>query len=177
VPEDRQPPDSFSWEDLGDIRSGRPNLGLLVPVGVYRLLQYTMRDAMVARFGPEAAGELLAAAGRLAGREFCRHVLDTSLDFNSFVSSLQAALREWRVGILRLERADPATLEMTLSVAEDLDCSGLPVSGTTVCTYDEGFFEGVLEAYTGRTFRVREIDCWATGDRVCRFEAKPADGT
>ena len=36
----------FSWEDLGDIAEGRPNLGNTVPVSVYRLLQYTLRDAI-----------------------------------------------------------------------------------------------------------------------------------
>ena len=37
----------FSWEDLGDINGGRPNLGLMVPVLAYRLLQYTFRDVMI----------------------------------------------------------------------------------------------------------------------------------
>jgi uncharacterized protein len=38
--------------------------------------------------------------------------------------------------------------------------------------YDEGFISGILKAYSGRDFRVREVDCWATGDRVCRFDVK-----
>ena len=33
----------FSWEDLGDIAAGRPNLGQSVPVAMYRLLQFTRR--------------------------------------------------------------------------------------------------------------------------------------
>ena len=36
----------FSWEDIGDIQQGRPNLGPMVPVTAYRLLQYTMRDCL-----------------------------------------------------------------------------------------------------------------------------------
>ena len=31
----------FSWDDLGDIEKGRPNLGRYAPVLTYRLLQYT----------------------------------------------------------------------------------------------------------------------------------------
>jgi predicted hydrocarbon binding protein len=27
--------------------------------------------------------------------------------------------------------------------------------------------------YTGNKYEVRETDCWATGDRVCRFKAAP----
>ena len=61
--------------------------------------------------------------------------------------------------------------DFTLTVEEDLDCSGLPVSGETVCDYDEGFIAGVLEAYTKKAFHVKEIDCWASGGRVCRFHA------
>ncbi|MDR0671731.1 MAG: hypothetical protein LBF64_05400 [Oscillospiraceae bacterium] len=30
---------------------------------------------------------------------------------------------------------------------------------------------GILEIYTGQKYDVREVDCWASGDRVCRFEA------
>jgi len=55
----------------------------------------------------------------------------------------------------------------------DLDCSGLPVSGETVCDYDEGFIAGIMHTYYGREFVAREIDCWASGGRICRFEVKP----
>jgi hypothetical protein len=39
-----------------------------------------------------------------------------------------------------------------------------------VCTYDEGFIAGILECYTGKPFNVKEIDCWASGGRTCRFQ-------
>lgn len=51
--------------------------------------------------------------------------------------------------------------------------TGLPVKGKTVCEYDEGFIAGILHAYTGKEFSAIEIDCWATGDRTCRFNVKP----
>ena len=57
------------------------------------------------------------------------------------------------------------------TVGEDLDCSGLPVTGETVCNYDEGFLAGILKVYTKKDYVVTEVDCWATGSRVCRFEA------
>ena len=59
--------------------------------------------------------------------------------------------------------------EITLSVEQDLDCSGLPITNENVCSYDEGFIAGILEAYTGKKYRVREVDCWASGARTCRF--------
>lgn len=48
----------------------------------------------------------------------------------------------------------------------------LPVLGETVCNYDEGFLSGILSVYTGKPYAAIEIDCWATGDRVCRFRAE-----
>lgn len=47
----------------------------------------------------------------------------------------------------------------------------LPVLGETVCNYDEGFIAGVLSTYSGKMYTAVEVDCWATGDRVCRFHA------
>jgi predicted hydrocarbon binding protein len=58
-------------------------------------------------------------------------------------------------------------------VAEDLDCSGLPDYDEMICTYDEGFISGLLHEYTGKSFDVKEVDCWCSGDRVCRFDVKP----
>ena len=33
------------------------------------------------------------------------------------------------------------------------------------------FIAALLESYTGRRFVVKEVDCWCTGDRTCRFTA------
>ncbi|MBK7190754.1 MAG: 4-vinyl reductase [bacterium] len=160
---------SFSWSDLGDVAEGRLHLGSEVPVVVYRLAQYSLREAIAANFGEEVAGRMLREGGWIAGREFCRNVLDTSLAPAAFIDQLQDALAARRIGILRVESLDLASLTMTLTVSEDLDCSGLPVSGRTVCDYDEGFISGILYEYMNIDFRVVEIDCWATGDRTCRF--------
>jgi predicted hydrocarbon binding protein len=163
---------TFSWEDLGDVEIGRPNLGQSVPVLVYRLLQYTMRDILIAEYDVTTASDIFIKAGKLAGEHFCRNVLNTNLEFNEFVAELQQTLKDLKIGVLRVEKTDLSSLEMTLTVSEDLDCSGLPLSEETVCDYDEGFIAGILKAYTGKDFLVKEVDCWATGDRVCRFAVK-----
>lgn len=165
----------FTWTDLGDLALGRPNLGPDAPVAVYRLLEFTLRDVLTVRYGPTETSEILRAAGRVAGREFCHNVLDTTLGFDEFVAHLQQTLRELKIGVLRLEKADVAKLEFTVTLAEDLDCSGLPYSDEVVCDYDEGLIGGLFEAYTGRPFTVRETDCWASGGRVCRFDVRPAE--
>jgi predicted hydrocarbon binding protein len=162
----------FQWKDLGDIAAGRPNLGSTTNVAVYRLMQYTLRDVLITRFDPDTASKILREAGKLAGTEFCRNLLKTELDFSGFVADLQAQLMVLGVGILRMEKSDLVGFEFVMTVSEDLDCSGLPLFDETVCEYDEGFIAGVLEVYTGREFLVREIDCWASGERTCRFTAK-----
>jgi len=162
----------FQWKDLGDIEEGRPNLGPSTLVAVYRLMQYTMRDVLIAEYDSQTASQILVKAGKLAGSEFCKAVLDTKLEFNEFVSDLQDKLKTLKIGVLRVEKADLANMEFVLTVDEDLDCSGLPLVGETVCDYDEGFIAGILDTYTGKEFDVKEIDCWASGERTCRFSVK-----
>ncbi len=163
----------FKWQDIGDIEKGRPNLGNMMNVAVYRLMQYTLRDVMIKRSSVEEANVILREAGSLAGREFCLNMLDRTLPFTEFIARLQERLLELKIGILRIEKSDLERLEFVLTVEEDLDCSGLPLMGETVCEYDEGFIAGILAAYTGKNFSAREIDCWASGARVCRFSAAP----
>jgi len=140
-------------------------------VSVYRLMQYTLRDVLDRRYSPGIAADILREAGYVAGREFCLNLLDRTLPFDGFVSQLQDKLQALSIGILRLEKTDIDSLAFVMTVSEDLDCSGLPVTGVTVCEYDEGFISGILELYTGKEFKVREVDCWSTGDRTCRFHA------
>ena len=160
---------TFRWEDLGDIQEGRGTLGLEMPVLVYRLMQFTIYDIMNKKVGREQADDILYSAGHLAGSEFAKNALDLSLDLNNFVATLQESLASLKVGILRIESIDAEAKNIVLTVAEDLDCSGLPLTDEAVCIYDEGFIAGILETYTGTPYDVKEIDCWANGDRICRF--------
>ena len=162
---------SFNWADIGDITLGRPNLGNLTNVAVYRLMQYSLRSVINKRLGGKTGKELFFEAGKLAGTEFCKNLLDTTLGFNDFMAQLQQQLKDLNIGILRIEESDLEKLTITLVVTEDLDCSGLPVTDETVCDYDEGFIAGILKVYTGLEFEVKEVDCWSKGDLVCRFIA------
>lgn len=163
----------FVWESLGDIQQGRGDLGDEMPVLVYRLMQFTLLDVLSNDLGLEKANEYFKRAGFLAGTEFAKHVLTIDMDFDNFVSHLQESLKMLKIGILRMEFFNPEDGNIILTVAEDLDCSGLPITNENVCIYDEGFISGILEVYTGKPYEVRETDCWASGDRVCRFKANP----
>jgi predicted hydrocarbon binding protein len=163
---------AFSWDLLGDLELGRPNLGNTTRVEVYRLMQFCFRDVLEQRFGAEAADDVFYEAGKLAGTAFAAHLLSQPEDLGDFVAELQRVLRELGIGILRVEKADPEKGQFVVTVSEDLDCSGLPETGEAICVYDEGFIAALLESYTGRRFVVKEVDCWCTGDRTCRFTAE-----
>lgn len=147
---------SFKWSDIGDLELGRPNLGNNTHVAVYRLMQYTMRSVLSNEFGAEKASKIFYDSGYVAGKEFCTNMLDESLDLFGFISNLQEVLKTLNVGILRVEKADADNMNFVVTVSEDLDCSGLPITNETVCDYDEGFIAGIFDKYTGKSFKVKD---------------------
>ena len=151
--------------------NGRENLGAEIPVAVYRLLEYSLREELTERFGKEEQIQIFRSAGYRAGTYFAEKYLDSSLEMSEFTAQFQKRLEEFKMGVLRIEKFDEDTGKMVLTVSEDADCSGLPLLGETVCNYDEGFLAGVLTSYTGKSYTATEVNCWATGDRVCRFRA------
>ena len=161
-----------TWTRLGTIAEGRPHLGQTTRIEVYRLMQFCFRDVLEKQFGSAKADEIFFESGKLAGTEFYRNVIAGVADFDAFIRELQRVLKEMGIGILRVEKADIAGGSFVLTVSEDLDCSGLPELDYELCTYDEGFITGLIESFTGLKFKVKEIDCWCTGDRTCRFTAE-----
>jgi len=162
----------FSWDLIGDLQEGRPNMGSDVSLVLYRLMQYTFRDVLEQHFGTEACDKCFYEAGKLAGASFYDRFLKEfkDLPLPAFVAELQRIVKEQGIGILRVEKADVENGKFVLTVAEDLDCSGLPDIGVEVCNYDEGFIAGIFDGFTGLKFVAKEVDCWCTGERVCRFE-------
>ena len=138
---------------------------------VYRMLEYSLKEELCRRYGKDEQVDIFRKAGRMAGEYFARKMLNLNQPLDQFVSDLQTKLREQKIGVLSIEDVDEASGKIILTVAEDADCSGLPVLGETVCNYDEGFISGILSVYSGKNYTAVEVDCWATGDRVCRFHA------
>jgi len=165
----------FTWDLIGDIADGRSNLGNQVGVDIYRLMQFTLRAVIEENYGAEEADRIFFDAGKIAGSHFYKNMIPPAENINDFVSKTQAVLKETKIGILRIETVTPE--EITLTLDEDLDCSGLPQIDFETCIYDEGFISGLFEAFTGKEWLAKEIDCWCTGARTCRFEVKLIKGT
>lgn len=165
------PPITFEDYLYYDDKS-RGNLGDQLPVLVYRMLEYSLKDELRSRYGKEEQIEIFRSAGRKAGEFFARKFLNLDQPLDAFIAELQSRLLDLKIGVLRIESVDEETGKIVLTVAEDADCSGLPILGETVCNYDEGFIGGILTTYSGKLYTALEVDCWATGDRVCRFHAR-----
>ena len=149
----------------------RGNLGEELPVLVYRMLEYSLKEELCRRYGKDVQIDVFRSAGRMAGEHFAKKFLNLDQPLNQFVGDLQKKLLELKIGVLRIESVNEKTGKIVLTVSEDADCSGLPILGETVCNYDEGFISGILSTYSGKLYTAVEVDCWATGDRVCRFHA------
>ena len=133
-------------------------------------------DELAVRYGRAEQVEIFRNAGRKAGEFFARKMLNLNQPLDQFVGELQKKMAEMKIGVLRIESVDEESGQIILTVSEDADCSGLPVLGETVCNYDEGFISGILSLYSGKEYVAVETDCWATGGRVCRFQADVREG-
>jgi predicted hydrocarbon binding protein len=164
----------FSWEDTvgADMQIARPSLGPNTRIETYRLFQFTLRDILEQKYGTEATDTIFREAGVLAGKSFFDKFLSDASDVASLANKIQESFNRFGIGIFRVEDAAADGRHFIFTVDEDLDCSGLPDTSDVICVYDEGFIQGILESFSGKGFDVREIDCWCTGSRTCRFEAK-----
>jgi len=164
----------FDWDNTvgADMKLARPSLGSGTRVEVYRLFQFTLRDILEQHYGTEIADNLFREAGVMAGKAFFDKFLSEAKDVSSLAAKIQDSFNLFGIGIFRVEKAAQDNSQFIFTVEEDLDCSGLPDTSDVVCVYDEGFIQGILESFSGKGFNVKEIDCWCTGARTCRFEAK-----
>jgi predicted hydrocarbon binding protein len=123
------------------------------------------------KYGTETADKLFFEAGVVAGKAFYQQYCSQAGDINSLVKIVQDRFRELGIGIFRVEVAEASGKSFVFVVDEDLDCSGLPDTSDHICVYDEGFIKGILDSFTQAEYTVKEIDCWCSGGRTCRFSA------
>lgn len=160
---------TFNWDKLGDVRDGRGNLGLEMPIAIHRVMQYSMLDAMSDKYGTDESDEMFRKAGYLAGYEVAANLMNLDVELSQFLTEVKNLFKNYKLGVFRPEYIAEDLGEIVVTIAQGCGGSGIVKSNETVCTYEEGFLMGILKAYTGNEYDVREIDCWAMGDRVCRF--------
>ncbi len=74
----------------------RGNLGDELPVIVYRLMEYSMREQLTEEFGEEMQIRIFRSAGYKAGVYFAKKQLDITMPINRFIADLQARMEEMR---------------------------------------------------------------------------------
>src|SRR5512136_525380 len=84
----------FEWSMLGDLKEGRPNLGPMTHVAVYRLMQYTLRDVLIREVGVEKADRTFFEAGKQAGRAYFKNIITQKGGLNEFFADIQRTLKE-----------------------------------------------------------------------------------
>jgi hypothetical protein len=87
-------------------------------------MQLTFHDVINQEFDTASAERIYFKAGDLEGKELFNALITEKKDFNTFVKGLQELLATLRIGTLRIEKADLENLELTLTVADGLECSG-----------------------------------------------------
>ena len=102
-------------------------LGDMLPVTVYRMLEYSIKEELVNNFGKEKQIEIFRKAGRKSGEYFAKNMMNLDQPLDSFLSELQRKLEEFKIGVLRIESIEEKSGKIILTVSEDADCSGLPI--------------------------------------------------
>lgn len=118
------------------------------------------------RYGFESMGIDMRPALRVLGRDAGRSIAKDleSENMSNLVSEIQTFLKDNKLGELLIEN------KKDLTIINCFDCAGLPNIGSTVCTFYEGFFEGMIIEKTDLNVSVREVECFAEGKNYCRFK-------
>lgn len=162
---------AFDWALIGDIEMGRPTLGQMVSVEAVRLMLLSLKGVLEAYKDTQFAEDIFRQSGRQSGLAFYHRHFDESLEPEQFISKLQRILQSMGIGLINIEYAVDNGAQIVITLDEDLECSGLPITNSEMCHYTSGVISGLLEGYYQQPYRIEELDCWCSGDRTCRFKA------
>lgn len=106
---------------------------------------------------------VLSDAGYKVGRELYAYIASDDLD--ELLAGMARLWSDYRLGTMEIESRSP----LAIVVLDCFECSELPVLGRPVCAFDRGVLRAVLEAHSGESRSVEEIECYAAGNGRCRF--------
>jgi len=98
--------------------------------------------------------------------------IGTSISTNFVSSDMDGVLRDiaafWKshgMGTVSIMDIDP----VMILVDDCFDCKSMQCVGKTLCTFDEGLFEGIFSGKLGINCTMEEIECYGTGHDHCLF--------
>lgn len=117
------------------------------------------------RYGFESMGMDMRPALRVMGRDAGKSIAQDleSESMRDLLMEIQTFLKDNELGELLIED------KKELKIINCFDCAELPNIGSTVCTFYEGLFEGMIIEKTDLNITVREVECFAEGKNYCRF--------
>ena len=136
----------------------RGNLGDELPVMVYRMLEYSLKDELKNRFGKEVQIEVFRSAGRKAGEYFAKNMLNLDVPLDQFVNELQKKMQELKIGrVYRHFKGDHYLVEAVAKDSETGESAWINTSSKrTRAEYSRWF--GAVNEGERRLFNRYQID-------------------
>lgn len=139
----------------------RKELGDNININFLRLYRSALLSADV-NFDSE-----LYEQGFHLGKEVLSEMVESGDTLEKVMESLGRLWEGLNLGRMEVEEVGDVTRVM---INDCYQCMEMPDLGRPLCASDEGIIAGVLEKKLGLPFRVREVECWGTGEEHCKFE-------
>ncbi|MCE5270011.1 hypothetical protein LLH00_01850 [bacterium] len=162
-------------DGVGDLAKGRPTLGDMMSIAIYRMVIDSIKTAMIKECGVEKTAEIIYRAGEHAGKGMYAGFLRNVKSEEELFEKIRDLFLVFKIGYFEVVSKDDESREFMFDISEDLDCSGLPEDGSTKCIFDEGLISGILFSFYGRHYITHEISCWGTGEESCVFKSVSQD--
>lgn len=117
-------------------KDGRENLGDNLPVAVYRMLEYSLRNTLIEEYGKETQIKIFRKAGYQAGTFFAKNYLNCDLPLERFLGDLQTQMETMKIGVLRVEGVNSDDGTIMLTVSEDANMNHLTCQAKQVAAGD-----------------------------------------
>jgi len=131
------------------------------PFEFFRLIFHTLRISLLSQ-GVDI-DPILYEAGLKVGEALYEKVKDP--DMSNFLANIATFWENHSLGSVEVKNLQP----LTISVQDCFECSGLPYLGRPACAFDSGILESLFSLYNQEEVKVMETECYALGDKQCRF--------
>lgn len=151
---------------VGDVYSGRRQLGPSVSIGHYRAMAIGFATYMTEKLG-HVGDAILYSVGRLTARQVAEEIFKETGSEAVALPRVFAEIRNQGIAIPEVAQRTEDWVDVILR--ENVTSAGIQSLGQAVCHYQAGMLAGLFEAMSGRRTLCRETKCWGLGDKYCEF--------
>jgi predicted hydrocarbon binding protein/DNA-binding transcriptional ArsR family regulator len=88
-----------------------------------------------------------------------------SSDMDGVLDDIMVFWKSHKLGYVSIVDTEP----LTIIVDECFVCKSMPTVGKTLCSFEEGLFEGIFSGKLGLECKIKEMECYGTGHDHCLF--------